>query len=86
MLQLLIFVNGNVTQIIPAVQAVYGKAGLLIKFETSQSHTVFSSRQEKERSLLLWGEFYVLQKEEVRRRGIRGGDYLIPELQTLLLL
>lgn len=58
------------------MQPVYGKVGLLIALETSQSHSVFLIRQEEEeRSLLLWDEFYVLQREEVRRRRIREGLY-----------
>lgn len=33
---------------VPAVQPVYGKAGLLIKLETSQSHCVFKQAEEGE--------------------------------------
>lgn len=40
--------------------------GRLIKLETAQSHSVLLSSQEKEeeRSLLLWDEFYILQRGE----------------------
>lgn len=47
LLQLLYFVNRNITEIVPAMQPVCGKAGLLIKLE-KVSPTVFKQAGQGE--------------------------------------